>query len=210
MKVKSETFPGAGLYREVCDNSKCHNGAPIKYSDGTIRRGRAALIIAWEGRDGRYCSNKCLNERENQMSDEEEGFEELEETEVEQVIDVPPRAVKSKKATKAKGKGEPKMKATKKKTKAAAKAKTRATREERNTKPIPKGTTRKEQVIALMKRKGGVTLDALMKTTGMLRHSCRGYISILGRTVPIKSFKSEDGDRTYVYGKAGKAKAKAA
>ncbi len=98
-----------------------------------------------------------------------------------------------------------------KKTKAVAKAKTRATREERNTKPIPKGTTRKEQVIALMKRKGGVTLDALQKATGMLRHSCRGYISILGRTVPIKSFKSDAGDRTYVYGKAaGKSKAKAA
>lgn len=59
--------------------------------------------------------------------------------------------------------------------------------------------SKKAQVIEMISKKGGATLAAIMAETGWLRHGVRGFIATL-RTkhgLPIESFKSELGDRTY-------------
>jgi hypothetical protein len=41
-------------------------------------------------------------------------------------------------------------------------------------------TNKKAQVIAMMKRAKGVTLDEIMEATGWQKHTVRGFVSILG------------------------------
>jgi uncharacterized protein DUF3489 len=56
------------------------------------------------------------------------------------------------------------------------------------------------KILDLLKRADGATLKELMKTTGWLAHSVRGFISgTLGKKMGLKvtSTKAEDGDRTY-------------
>jgi hypothetical protein len=57
-----------------------------------------------------------------------------------------------------------------------------------------------EKVLELLKRPGGASLKELMKATGWLRHSVRGFLSgtldkKMGLTVT--SVKGEDGERSY-------------
>jgi transcription initiation factor IIE alpha subunit len=46
--------------------------------------------------------------------------------------------------------------------------------------------THRVQVIALIQRKGGATLDEIMKATGWQKHTVCGFISILGSKGGIK------------------------
>jgi len=93
---------------------------------------------------------------------------------------------KADKPTAAKGrKPAPKPKATKGKKTAAGK---------------PREGTNKAQVIALIQRKGGATLDEIIKTTGWQKHTVRGFISILGSKSGIKvtsTRRESDGARVY-------------
>ena len=60
--------------------------------------------------------------------------------------------------------------------------------------------TAKARVIAMMQRKGGASLESIMKETGWQAHTCRGFISILGSKhgMKITSTKREsDGARVY-------------
>ncbi len=61
------------------------------------------------------------------------------------------------------------------------------------------GDNKRDQVIAMLKAKGGATLDAIMKATAWQAHSVRGFISILGSKhgYVIDSTKADDGARTY-------------
>ena len=58
---------------------------------------------------------------------------------------------------------------------------------------------KKAQVIALMKRPKGVTLDEIMEATGWQKHTVRGFVSILGSKCghKIESPKNSAGQRSY-------------
>jgi len=59
---------------------------------------------------------------------------------------------------------------------------------------------KKAEVIAMMQRKGGATLDEIVKATRWQRHTVRGFISILGSKhgMKIKSTRRES-DKARVY-----------
>jgi hypothetical protein len=62
----------------------------------------------------------------------------------------------------------------------------------------PREGSKTSQVIAMLKREGGTTLDEIMTATGWQKHTVRGFIAILGKKgTKIESFKSEAGARTY-------------
>ncbi len=85
-----------------------------------------------------------------------------------------------------------KGKAKKSPTKAAGRAKApKGAKEEQSNK--------RAEVIALMSRAKGVTLAEIMETTGWLKHTVRGFVSLLGSKggLPIESAKNAAGERTY-------------
>ena len=64
-------------------------------------------------------------------------------------------------------------------------------------------TRKQAQVLALLKRAGGATLQHLMRATGWQAHSVRGFISgALGKKLRLKieSFKTARGERAYRIG----------
>jgi hypothetical protein len=79
----------------------------------------------------------------------------------------------------------PKAKATKGKKAAAGK---------------PREVTHKAEVIAMIQRKGGATLEEIVKATGWQKHTVRGFISILGSKGGFKvtsTRRESDGARVY-------------
>jgi hypothetical protein len=64
-------------------------------------------------------------------------------------------------------------------------------------------TNKKAEVIAMMQRAKGATLDEIMKATDWQRHTVRGFVSILGSKggEKIESSKNAAGERTYKIGK---------
>jgi hypothetical protein len=66
-------------------------------------------------------------------------------------------------------------------------------------KPKADGTNKKAEVIAMMQRAKGATLDEIMKVTDWQRHTVRGFVSILGSKGghKIESSKNATGERTY-------------
>jgi len=65
------------------------------------------------------------------------------------------------------------------------------------TKPETKPGSKKEIVLGLISRKGGASLGELMSALQWQKHSVRGFIATLGKTMSIESFRSEQGVRTY-------------
>ena len=64
--------------------------------------------------------------------------------------------------------------------------------------PKAAGSSKTDQVLALISRKNGASLDEIMTATGWQKHTVRGFIAILGKKgTKIESFKSEAGARTY-------------
>jgi len=60
--------------------------------------------------------------------------------------------------------------------------------------------TKTEKVLELLKRPGGTTMKELMKATGWLPHSVRGFLSgTIGKKMgrKVESTKGEDGERSY-------------
>lgn len=60
-------------------------------------------------------------------------------------------------------------------------------------------TNKKAEVIALMKRAKGATLDEIVGATGWQKHTVRGFVSILGSKggLKVESAKNDAGERTY-------------
>lgn len=60
-------------------------------------------------------------------------------------------------------------------------------------------TNKKAEVIALMSRAKGATLDEIVTATGWQKHTVRGFVSILGKKggETIESAKNAAGERTY-------------
>jgi Protein of unknown function (DUF3489) len=75
----------------------------------------------------------------------------------------------------------------------------------RKASPKPKAATardgsKKATVIAMLSRKDGATLEAIMKATDWQAHSVRGFISgalIKKSGLKVESFKRQDGERAY-------------
>ena len=57
--------------------------------------------------------------------------------------------------------------------------------------------SKKEIVLALISRKNGASLEELIAALDWQRHSVRGFIATLGKTVNIESFRNGPGVRTY-------------
>jgi hypothetical protein len=87
--------------------------------------------------------------------------------------------------------------------KKASKAKTKAAPKTKGKKAAggkPREGTHKAEVIAMMQRKGGATLEEIVKTTGWQKHTVRGFISILGSKGGMKvtsTRRESDGARVY-------------
>jgi len=67
--------------------------------------------------------------------------------------------------------------------------------------PTPSGdrSSKKAEVIALLRRAKGVSLPEIQKLTGWQKHSIRGFVSLLGSKAGLKiiSTRNEAGERTY-------------
>jgi hypothetical protein len=64
----------------------------------------------------------------------------------------------------------------------------------------PREGTHKAEVIAMIQRKGGATLEDIIKATGWQKHTVRGFISILGSKGGMKvtsTRRESDGARVY-------------
>ena len=63
----------------------------------------------------------------------------------------------------------------------------------------PKTDTKKAQVLALIGKPEGATLEELMAATGWQSHSLRGFMSgaLVKNGIKVESFKNADGQRTY-------------
>jgi hypothetical protein len=67
----------------------------------------------------------------------------------------------------------------------------------KRTKPETKAGSKKEILLGLISRKNGASLEELMVALKWQKHSVRGFIATLGKTVSIESFRTEQGVRTY-------------
>jgi len=78
---------------------------------------------------------------------------------------------------------------------------TRATRKSGATEKVvaesEPGNSKKQILLGLISRVNGASLEELMLAIGWQKHSVRGFIATLGKTVAIESFKTERGMRTY-------------
>ena len=84
--------------------------------------------------------------------------------------------------------------------KKAAKAKEAQKATESGAPKTARAGSKSEEVIAMLRRKGGATLAEIMAHTGWQRHTTRGWVSgFLGKKmgIAVESFKSDKGDRTY-------------
>jgi len=64
----------------------------------------------------------------------------------------------------------------------------------------PRGGSKTDKILSLLKRPSGVTLTELVKATGWQPHSVRGLLSgTIGKKMgmPVESFKSAEGNRSY-------------
>ncbi len=67
---------------------------------------------------------------------------------------------------------------------------------------MPRVGSKTSQVIAMLKREGGVTLKELMRETGWQSHTTRALMSAGGSMakkhgLTVESTKGEDGERSY-------------
>ena len=84
--------------------------------------------------------------------------------------------------------------------KKAAKAKDAQKAKESGEPKTARAGSKSEEVIAMLKRKGGATLAEIMAHTGWQKHTTRGWVSgFLGKKmgIAVESFKSDKGERTY-------------
>jgi hypothetical protein len=63
----------------------------------------------------------------------------------------------------------------------------------------PRGGSKMAEVIAMMQRKGGVTITEIMSAMGWQRHTVRGFVAgaLKKAGYTAESFKPENGERSY-------------
>ena len=63
----------------------------------------------------------------------------------------------------------------------------------------PREGTAKANVLAMIQRKGGATLDEIGKATGWQKHTIRGFMSVVPKKagLTVTSTRREDGARVY-------------
>ena len=63
----------------------------------------------------------------------------------------------------------------------------------------PREGTHKAQVIAMLQRKGGASLEEIMKATNWQKHTVRGFMAGAMKKAgyTVESFKSDKGERSY-------------
>ena len=61
----------------------------------------------------------------------------------------------------------------------------------------PKARSKKQILLDLISRKNGASLEELMAALAWQKHSIRGFITTLGKTINIESFKTDEGVRSY-------------
>jgi Protein of unknown function (DUF3489) len=83
--------------------------------------------------------------------------------------------------------------------KSQAKSLAKTPRRERARPSANERSNKKAEVIAMMKRAKGATLDEIMAATGWQKHTVRGFVSILGSKggEKIESSKNAAGERSY-------------
>lgn len=59
-----------------------------------------------------------------------------------------------------------------------------------------RAASKKARVLDLLRQKEGATLEQIVQATGWQRHSCRGFLSIAGKSMNITS-ETTNGDRVY-------------
>ena len=109
-----------------------------------------------------------------------------------------PKATTKPKAAPRKPRVAPSKPRSRKKTTPAKKA-SKAPKKATSAKGVREGT-KTAKVLDLLKRRGGATMKELMKATGWLPHSVRGFISgTVGKKMglTVESTKAEDGERSY-------------
>jgi hypothetical protein len=127
-----------------------------------------------------------------------QGLGESAEPKPEQPAEKPKAAQKAKGSARAAKSASAKGKASKKAT--AAKA---APKAKKSAKPKdaagPREGSKMAQVIALMQRKGGVTISEVMEKMGWQKHTVRGFVAgaLKKAGYTVESFKPENGERTY-------------
>jgi hypothetical protein len=112
---------------------------------------------------------------------------------------------KPKAATKAKGRARSakgasaKAKSAKKATPPKPAPKAKKSAKPKDAASAPREGSKMAQAIALMQRKGGVTISELMETMGWQKHTCRGFVAgaLKKAGYTVESFKPEGGERTY-------------
>jgi len=66
--------------------------------------------------------------------------------------------------------------------------------------PAPKTLSKHDQILSVLKRKEGASLEEMQKVSGWQAHSVRGFLSGQVRKLPgvkLQSAKSKDGIRRY-------------
>jgi hypothetical protein len=63
----------------------------------------------------------------------------------------------------------------------------------------PREASKTAQVVTLLQRKNGATLEEIMKKTGWQKHTVRGFVAGAMKKAgyTVESFKSDHGGRTY-------------
>jgi hypothetical protein len=151
MKTPHPEFGGAGVMQEICDRASCCK----------------PITLAWPGREGRYCSNECLEAVEIEgelMTTTENGNTATTATPV-----APP--IVAGKPTAKKKTAAPAKKAPAKKTAAPAKKaapvkKAAVKKAASNGEYAPRTGTKMESLVKLMQRSKGATLAELSEAAG--------------------------------------------
>ena len=83
--------------------------------------------------------------------------------------------------------------------KKAPKAKTGAKQAKAPESAGPRDGTKTAQVVAMLQRKNGATIDEIMEKMGWQKHTVRGFMAGAMKKAgyTVESFKSEKGERTY-------------
>jgi hypothetical protein len=183
--LSAEDFGDVGVIRHFCDNLSCTNPGsnPVMEIDGKML---TVITLCWRSHHGEYCSNECLkSEKEKKMTDDQN------DSPVSAGDSTPAPKKAAKKASAKKAAPVAAKKADKKVAKAAS-----AKKVAKKAAPVKKAAkksaahngngngarngSKTSELIAMLNKKGGATLDDIMTKFGWLPHTTRAMLSAGG------------------------------